>query len=81
MPTVVNTHNLGVRCVAQLSGTLSDHVKYGLDIGRGTGNHAQDLTRGRLLLQSLFDLVEQANILNSDYSLIGKGFQEGDMFF
>ncbi len=51
----INAVDECIGCLTQPSGTLSDGVQHGLDIGWRAGNHSKDLTRGRLLLQSFSD--------------------------
>src|SRR4030095_346251 len=47
-----------------------------LQIRRRSGDHAQDFTRCRLLLQGLLEFLEQPHVLNGDHRLIGKGFKQ-----
>src|SRR6266496_3907890 len=64
--------NLGVSCLAESGGVLSNGVQHRLNIRWRAGDHAQDLARRRLLLQRLFEFLEQPNVLNSDDCLIGE---------
>src|SRR5262245_25976230 len=58
---------------------LRDGVQYRLDVGRRAADDAQNLARGRLLLERLLRLVEQPDILDRDDGLGGKGLQERDV--
>ena len=58
---------------------LRDHVQHWLDIRRRAGDYAQDFTRGSLLLQRLFEFVEQPNVLDGDHRLVGEGLEELDL--
>ena len=49
------------------------------EIGRRAGNHAQDFTRGRLLLQRFLEFLEQPDVLDGNYSLVGEGFEKRDL--
>ena len=69
----------GVVRVAQASGGLGHGVEYRLNVGRRARDHSQDLRSRRLLVQRLFRLVEQADILNGDDCLIGKGSHQLDL--
>src|SRR5262245_21953051 len=71
--------NHGVCCFAQARRTLCDYVQHRLKVGRRARNDAQDLTRGCLLLQRLFELVEQPNVLDGDHRLVGEGFEQGNL--
>ena len=64
---------------AQTGGALGHGVEHRLEIGRRARDHPQDLGRGRLLLQRLFRLVEQPDVLDGDHRLGGEGLQELDL--
>ena len=51
----------------------------GWSIGRRARDHPQDLGRRRLLLERLFRLVEQPDVLDRDHRLVGEGLQELDL--
>ena len=65
--------------VTQPRGILSDHIEHRLDIGRRTGDHAQNLTRRRLLLQRLLKFLKEPHVFDGDSSLIGEGFEQLDL--
>jgi hypothetical protein len=58
---------------------FGDDVEHRLNIRRRTSDHAQNLTRRRLLLQSLFELLEESDILGGDDRLISKRLQQLDL--
>ena len=57
----------------------SNDVQHWLNIRRRAGDNAQDFTCRRLLLQRLFEFLEQPHILNRDHRLVGEGFEELDL--
>ena len=59
--------------------TLGDRIKNRLNIRRRAGNDAQDFARRRLLLQRLFEFVEQPHILDRDDGLVGESFKQLDL--
>jgi hypothetical protein len=85
-PIVTAENNASVVRLAQPGRALHHRVKHGLDIRRGSRDHAQDLARGGLLRQGLgqlgvarLELLEQAHVLDGDHGLIGEGLKEGDL--
>src|SRR5262249_29710873 len=67
-------------------GAAGDRVEYGLRIGLRLADHAQDLARGRLLLQGLgqiavahLQLFEEAGVLDGDDGLVGEGLEERNL--
>jgi hypothetical protein len=64
---------------AHPGGVLDDGLHDRLQIGRRTRDHPQDLTRGGLLLERLFRLVEQPHVLDGDHGLSGEGVEEVDL--
>ena len=58
---------------------FGNRIQHWLNIRRRAGDDAQDLTRRRLLLQRLFELVEQPHVLDGDHGLVGEGFQQLDL--
>src|SRR4030095_2201261 len=68
-----------IRRLTQPCGTFYHRIEHRLDIGRRTGDHAQDLTHRRLLLQRLLELVEQPHVLKCDHCLVGKSFEQLDL--
>ena len=72
---------------ANPSGALDDGVEYGLHIRRRAADNAEYFGRGVLMIFSLaqfcvalLDFLEQANILDRDYRLIGEGFKKRNLF-
>ena len=72
--------------VAEPDGALRDRVEYRLNVGRGAGDHAQDLAGGGLPFERLgqvavsgLQLLEQADVLDGDDGLVGERFQEIDL--
>ena len=66
---------------------LDDSVEDRLYVRRRAADDAEHLGRRRLMLQrlaqfcvTLLDFLEQANILNRDYRLIGEGFKKRNLF-
>jgi len=62
--------------VAQANRLLEDRLEYRLNVRRRSGNHAQDIGRGRLPFQRFLRLVEQAHVLDRDDRLVGEGAQQ-----
>ncbi len=67
------------RRVAEPRSVLRDHIQHRLNIRRRAGNHAQDFTRRRLLLQRFLEFLEQPHILNGDNGLVSEGFEQLDL--
>src|SRR5262245_2724083 len=63
----------------QAQGAVGDYFEYGLDVGLRLADDAQDLGGGRLLLQGLFCLVEESDILNRDDRLVGEGSKQRNL--
>jgi len=68
--------------VAELHRALGDHLEDRPDIGRRSTNDAQDLARGRLLVQGFrevaipgLQLLKQADVLDGDDGLVGEGLE------
>jgi hypothetical protein len=66
-------------CAAQPEGTLDDDVEHRLHVRRRTGDHLQDFGSGRLPLQRLLGLVEQAGVLDRDNGLMGECLEQSDV--
>ena len=66
-------------CVAQPRRIFRHHIQHRLDVRRRAGDHAQNLTRRRLLLQRLLEFLEQPDVLDGDHGLIGEGFKQLDL--
>ncbi len=64
---------------AHPGGVLGDGLHDRLEVGRRARDDPQDLAGGRLLLERLFRLVEQADVLDGDDRLGGEGLQELDL--
>src|SRR2546426_12456823 len=69
--------------VAQPHGASDDRVEDRLHVDLRPADHPQDLRRRRLLLQRLgqvavasLQLLEEANILDSDHGLVCKGLEQ-----
>src|SRR5262245_36881139 len=75
----INAVNNSIACAANTSSVLSNYIQYRLDLARRAGDDAHDFTRRSLLLQRLFQLVEQPHVRDRDNCLVGKGFQEFDL--
>jgi hypothetical protein len=70
---------IGEDPVAQPMCMRDDDVKDGLDVGRRSGDHLQNLTcRGQVAVARL-QLGEQPYVLNGDDRLIGEGLHECDL--
>ena len=81
-----DAENDGISGITQSSRMFHDYVEDGLQVGWRACDHPQDLARRRLLLQCLaqvavtiLQLFEEANILDSNYGLIGKGLEQPDL--
>ncbi len=79
----VQAIDLGIARVAQLSRMPGHRVQDRLEIGRRARDHAQDLARGRLLLQRRgeigvpgLQLAEQPRVVDGDHRLVGEGPQQ-----
>ena len=69
----------GIRRAAESRGALRYDVHNRLEVSRRAGDDPQDLRRCRLLLQRLFRLVEQADVLDGDHRLVGEGLEKLDL--
>src|SRR5215813_7028110 len=76
----IDKSDLGIVCITEPCRILGHGVKYRLNISWRARNDAQDFTRRGLLLQRFFQFLEQPHILDSDYRLVGEGFEEFDLF-
>jgi hypothetical protein len=56
--------------------TVEDLVEHRLGVGDRAADDLQDRGRGRLLLERLLGLVEQARVLDRDHRLVGEGAQQ-----
>ena len=72
--------------VAEPSGALCNAVQHGLDIGGRAADDAEDLGRGRLLLERFgqfavarLQLVEHPHVLDRDRRLVGEGLDQFDL--
>ena len=72
--------------VTQPRGIFRNNIQHRLDIGRRTGDHAQNLARRGLLLQCFGEvtiarllLVNKPRVLDRDHRLIGEGFKQFDL--
>src|SRR5438477_9447961 len=73
--------------VAQPHGASDDRVEDRLHVGLGPADDTQDLSCRRLLLKRLgevaiarLQLLEQADILDGDHGLVGKGLEQRYLF-
>src|SRR5262245_41530920 len=85
-PVAVDPKNGCVKSVAQPGCALGNRVEHRLDIGRRAGDHPQDLTRRGLSIQRLcqititrLKLLEQADVLDGNDRLVGKGLEQADL--
>src|SRR6266511_5441577 len=76
-----NAINQSIVRLAQPRRIFRDHVQHWLNVGRRTGDDAQNFTRRGLLLQRLLEFLEQTHVLDGDYGLVGEGFDEVDLVF
>src|SRR5262249_49934881 len=81
--TTIEAEEAGLLRSAQPHRVLGNRVENRLEIRGRAGDHTQDLTRCRLLLQRLGQLtiplpqlVEQADVLDGDDGLVGEGLEE-----
>ena len=73
----------GIISFAKIAGAFDDGSEHRLHIGRGGGDHVEDVGAAGLVSQRLFEIVrlglhffEQLHVLDRDHSLIGEDFQE-----
>src|SRR5688500_18091389 len=59
--------------------TLGHRIEYWLDVCRRVRDDTQHLADRRLLLQRLLGFVEEANVLDRDYRLVGEGVEQADL--
>src|SRR5262249_50754214 len=71
---------------AEFHRVVDQGFEYRLEIERRSADHLQHFSRGGLLFQRLpqaaiarLQLSEQAHILNSDYRLVRKSLEQGDL--
>src|SRR5215467_3872907 len=68
----------GNRCVSRPANSgsiLRHHIQHGLNVRRGAGDHAKDLAGGSLLLQRLFEFLEQPHVFDGNHGLVGESFE------
>src|SRR5262249_11517968 len=75
----VQTSDCGILSVTKLCCILHDHVQHRLNIRRRAGDDPQNFTRCSLLLQRLFEFLEQPHVLDSDHRLLSEGFKQLDL--
>ena len=68
-----------VVCITEPRSVFRNHIQHRLNIRRRAGDDAQDLTRRRLLLQRLFELIEKPHVLDGNDRLVGEGLQQLDL--
>src|SRR5262252_5508612 len=74
--TAIEPHDQDLRGAAEPSGRAHQNIQNGLKVTWRARDRLQDLCRGRLLLQRLFRLVEEASMVDRERGLPGKGFYE-----
>ena len=82
-PTVctIRAPNPHIACITQSGRIFCHDIEDGLNIRRRAGDHAENLTRGSLLLQRFLELLEQPHVLDGDDGLVGEGFNQLDLPF
>ena len=77
----------GIIGLAKLAGALDNGVENRPDIGRRGSDHPEDVAAPGLVSQSLREVarlrlhfVEQTDIADRDYGLIGESLQQADLF-
>ena len=72
----------------KLHSIFDDCIEDRLHIGWGAADHAKNLARGRLLFQgfgqlfvAILQFLQQADILDRYYRLVGKGCQQFNLLF
>src|SRR5262249_13178968 len=75
----IHKPNKGIFSAANTYSIFGNNVKNRLNISRRAGDHAQDFTRGSLLLQRLFEFLEQSHVLDGNRRLVGEGFEKRDL--
>ena len=71
--------NCCITCAAHPRRIFCDCVQHRLEIGWRAGNHPENFTRRRLLLQRFLEFIEQSHVLYGNDGLIGEGFKELDL--
>src|SRR5215813_12529182 len=75
----VQTSDCGILSVTKPCCILHDHVQHRLNIRRRAGDDAQYLARCSLLFQRLLEFLEQPQVLDRDYRLVGKSLKQLDL--
>jgi len=85
--SVLQDHD-GVVGLAEFAGTFDDRLQHRTDISRRRGDDVEDVGAAGLVGESFRQLarlglylVEQANILDGNYSLVGKSGDQGYLLF
>jgi hypothetical protein len=64
---------------AQAPCARCNHIQYRLNVGRRAGDDTEDFARRSLLLQRLFEFLEQPHVLDRYNSLVGERFKQLDL--
>ena len=79
LPIVADLEDAELLGCEQVLAAVEDLVEHRRGVGDRAADHLQHLGRRCLLLQRLFGLVEQANVLDGDHGLIGEGLHQADL--
>src|SRR5690348_17982982 len=72
----INSKDMRIACVTQPRSVCRNGFQHRPYVRRRTGDDTEDLARRSLLLQRLFEFVEQPHVLDCDNCLIGKSLKE-----
>jgi hypothetical protein len=78
-PLAVEREGRAEQPVGESDRPLKNGVEHGLHVRRRARDNSQDLGGGRLLLQRLFCLLEQADVVDGDHRLGGEGLEERNL--
>jgi hypothetical protein len=65
--------------ITEAQRTCRDAIEYRLYVCWRAADHSQNLTRRGLTVESLLSLVEQSDVLDCDYRLVGKRLEQRDL--
>jgi hypothetical protein len=75
----IDTINQSVARIAQPCGSRRDRVEHRLNVCWRAGYDPKNFARRRLLLQRLFQFLEQPDVFNRNDRLVGECFEQLDL--
>src|SRR5262249_17015322 len=75
----VRTKHRGHVCLTKARCGFDQRIEHGLEMERRAANDLEHVGCGALLLEGLTQLVKKSRVLDGDHSLVGEGFDQGEL--